>query len=280
MSDVAPVAPNTPTTKPPAKSGSGLGKKLGPLPIWGWAIVIIVGYFLYKFLKDRSAASSATGLAAAGTGAAVNEAGDSGGGNNVSTPTSDETVTDWIDAAQTALGNLGYDSGSVNQAFQDYLAGNPLSSSEVAIIDSATKLVGGAPADLGTPQVASTGGTGATGTSSGGGTTAPPTQPNTASPGLLSGISTGNVAATLAAILGSKDTGGGSQAASAAGPDGSVSLADFERLLTDNGLSQAEASVTASEVYNQQSASGGIVSIPGYQTTNVTSEPTAAGAVA
>jgi hypothetical protein len=157
MTDVAP----TPTAHPAAKSGSGLGKKLGPLPIWGWAIVIIVGYFLYKFLKDRSAASSATGLAAAGTGAAVNGAGDgSGGTNNVSSTTPVLDATDWISAAETALGNLGYSSDSVDQAFQDYLAGNTLTAQEAAIVESATKLVG--PSPLGTPITATTGTPGST----------------------------------------------------------------------------------------------------------------------
>jgi hypothetical protein len=177
MTDVAP------TPKPAAKSGSGISKKLGPLPIWAWALMIIATYFLYKYLKDRSSSSTTTagtdaGLAAAGTGTAVDGSnGFEGGTNNVSTTGStNESVSDWIDSAQTALENLGYSSDSVDQAFQDYLAGNPLSASELAIIDSATNLVGAAPAGLGIPN---NGATGTPGTTTG--TTTTTTTPTVAS---------------------------------------------------------------------------------------------------
>lgn len=45
--------------------GKGLKKKLGPLPYWGWLLAAAGGFLGYRYLKARSAASSA--LAASGT---------------------------------------------------------------------------------------------------------------------------------------------------------------------------------------------------------------------
>lgn len=176
MTDVS----TQPPAHPPAKTkGSGVTKKLGPLPIWGWALMIVLAYLLYRYLKNRNSSASATGSLSGAGGTAVNGAG-SGGSNNVSTPTgSSQSVEDWINAAQNALENLGYSQSSVDQAFQDYLAGNTLTPQEAAIISSATNLVGAAPAGLGIPNTGSGGSTGTTTPppSGGGGTgSAPPTQ--------------------------------------------------------------------------------------------------------
>jgi hypothetical protein len=54
---------------PPAKSGgSGLTKKFGPLPAWGWIVVAIVAYYLYQKMSGGgglvgSSSTASTGVA-------------------------------------------------------------------------------------------------------------------------------------------------------------------------------------------------------------------------
>jgi hypothetical protein len=154
-------------------SGHGLTKKLGPLPIWAWAAVVLGSYLLYHYLKNRnsSAAGSPAGTVAGGTGApslglqigpggqiidpttgnVIGTVGSPGG-----TGTNTTTVQGWIAAVQNALQGLGYDNNAMNQALQDYVAGKPLSQQEYNIIESAIKTVGGAPASLGNPILAPT----------------------------------------------------------------------------------------------------------------------------
>lgn len=59
MADAQPDAPGT-----PAKTGGGKlgvwGKKYGPLPLWGWALILLVGILVYLYWKNRNSASSDT----------------------------------------------------------------------------------------------------------------------------------------------------------------------------------------------------------------------------
>jgi hypothetical protein len=62
------MAEETPSA-PPSQAGKGIGsklsKKLGPLPVWGWGLVGLVGaYFVYKYISGKSAASAAATTAA------------------------------------------------------------------------------------------------------------------------------------------------------------------------------------------------------------------------
>ncbi len=57
MADATDVARNR--GKSAAK---GIGKKLGPLPIWAWAgIAIVGGYFAYTYFKNRSGGGTSAG---------------------------------------------------------------------------------------------------------------------------------------------------------------------------------------------------------------------------
>jgi hypothetical protein len=55
------MADITPTTNRPA-SGGGVTdrftRKLGPLPVWAWAALILVGYFAYNHFKNAPAANT------------------------------------------------------------------------------------------------------------------------------------------------------------------------------------------------------------------------------
>lgn len=73
-----------PTTKP--LGGNVMTQKMGPLPVWGWAVVAIAGIYMYKRAAgNKAAASSATTTDAAGntydaSGNLISAAGGTGGG--------------------------------------------------------------------------------------------------------------------------------------------------------------------------------------------------------
>lgn len=48
---------------PPARSGGGVGKKFGPLPVWAWAVLLGGGVGLVWFLRNRSASAAAASSA-------------------------------------------------------------------------------------------------------------------------------------------------------------------------------------------------------------------------
>ncbi len=67
------MATPPPQKKAPPKAGGGMGtltKKVGPLPVWGYIAVVVVGYLIYRKMKGSSASASTAataGGAAAGT---------------------------------------------------------------------------------------------------------------------------------------------------------------------------------------------------------------------
>lgn len=155
-------------------SGKGLSHKVGPLPIYGWLVIIVGSYFLFKYLKGKSASStgaatsSGDGTVSASDNAAtpsnlgaegfsVNSAGqvtDVGSGDVLGyvsgSTNSTGTVQSWLAAAQSALTGLGYNTNNVNSALAGYSQGNALTPAEYGIVEAATKIIGAAPG-LGTP---------------------------------------------------------------------------------------------------------------------------------
>jgi hypothetical protein len=154
--------------------GSGLAKRVGPLPIWGWIVVVIGGIVVWRIIKNRNAASSGvTGgtqgnnaLPLFGTeGFSTNSAGQivdnatgdilgsfPGGTNSTgSSGTGTLTAAQWFSNAQQTLFNLGYDSAAVDQALQDYAAGNHLPQNEYGIIEAAIRLTGNPPSGIALP---------------------------------------------------------------------------------------------------------------------------------
>lgn len=151
--------------------GHGLGKKLGPLPIWAWAAVIVGSYLLYHYLKNRSAAAGTTGLVGGtGTTLGTDNAGSAGSGNTTGGTTTSGTDTTtpqgWLAAAQNALQGLGLDNNTINGALNDFVSGQPLPQSEYNIVTEAIKIIGAAPSSLGNPSLAAAGVTGSSGATS------------------------------------------------------------------------------------------------------------------
>lgn len=155
--------------------GHGLTKKLGPLPIWAWAAVLVGSYLLYHYLKNRNSNTGAVSTVG-GTATGSNNApvgglqigpagqiydpttgtivGSVGGTTSTSTGSNTNTAQGWLAAAQTALQGLGLDNNTINSALNNYVAGQPLQQSEYNIVEEAIKIIGAAPAALGNPALA------------------------------------------------------------------------------------------------------------------------------
>lgn len=50
-----------------AMSGSQFTRKLGPLPVWAWAVVLLVGYYAYNHFKNSKSAAPAGDTTANGS---------------------------------------------------------------------------------------------------------------------------------------------------------------------------------------------------------------------
>jgi hypothetical protein len=159
------------------QTGNALTHKLGPLPVWAWAAVLVGVVIVYKVIKSRQSASSTASGTVGGAnnanslfgteGFSVNSAGQVvdnatgdilGGSQNISggSAGSVSSGAQWFTTAQQTLFNLGYDSSAVDQALQDYAAGNPLPQNEYGIIEAAIRLTGNPPTGIALPELSST----------------------------------------------------------------------------------------------------------------------------
>ena len=140
----------------------GLQKKLGPLPVWAWAVVVVGAYLVYRYIHSHQGQAAAAG---ASTGSVSTGQASSGLAYDPSTgaiydPNSGTiygtmpqssgnngtgSVSDWLTSAVNALQSLGYTPDQYQPALQDYLAGNPLTQTEAAIVHAAGSVVGTAP---------------------------------------------------------------------------------------------------------------------------------------
>lgn len=131
-----------------------LERKLGPFPVWAWAVIFVGAYLLYKHLHGSTSSNSQAaieqamlnGEALAGASGSANNApsGTSGSGSISlgSTPTP-SALEQWITDAQNYFTQLGITGG--NGALAAFTAGQPLSQAQYDLIESATKVLGGAP---------------------------------------------------------------------------------------------------------------------------------------
>lgn len=118
-----------------------LTRPVGPLPIWGWLAVAIVGLYLWK--KHKASSSSSALVSALG------------GSNTSSTPASTATDSDangvdstndtWGQDAISYLEGQGYTQSQADAAIGTYLAGGTLDPSMATLVDSASQGVGQPP---------------------------------------------------------------------------------------------------------------------------------------
>lgn len=166
------------SSKPAAHSagGSGLSHRIGPLPLWGWIAVVVVGVIIWKVVRSRQAAQTQTASGTVGgannalglfgsEGFSTNSAGEVidnatgdilgtfGGATSSTGSAGTGTYAGWAGAAQQALLNLGYDNNLVDTALQDYSAGQQLPQNEYNAIEAAIKLVGNPPSGIALPEL-------------------------------------------------------------------------------------------------------------------------------
>lgn len=135
---------------------AGAGKKLGPLPVWGWGALLglaVVGYMYYKNrTSSPAAAAPATNNAGADTGGSVtpdltaNDLGTVGDytGQVTGTPTAG-SVTDnatWEVQAVAWMVTQGKNPLSVQQALDAYLNGTPLSWTQQQLVTAVVSKYG------------------------------------------------------------------------------------------------------------------------------------------
>ena len=106
-------------------TGKGLTKKVGPLPVWGYAAAGAGGFLIYRYLKARSAAAAST--AASGTTGGTTIPNDLGLEGTQSTQASFSTVAAWETALLDYLTGNGMDPADAFTAAQAYLGGTCVS---------------------------------------------------------------------------------------------------------------------------------------------------------
>lgn len=135
--------------------GTGLKKKLGPLPLWGWMVAGGVGFIGYRFLRARSAATSAvaaTGTTGGGATGTIPIGGSgAGGATGVGAAGTFASTAAWTQAALGFLTGNGLSPGDAYSAVTSFLNGNCVSQAAynalAAMLDSTTV---GLPPGLGT----------------------------------------------------------------------------------------------------------------------------------
>lgn len=153
------------------KTGAGaLGEKVGPLPLWAWALlgtVVIIGFYMYEKNKSsQAAAASAASTQAAlssPTGGAVSLGGVGGAaplGENGVAPgsgTGYPTLSSWEAAAVSSLSGSGtYTPTQILTALQNFESGAQLNAQQTSIIDQTLSTIGAPPSLATTPNVSGT----------------------------------------------------------------------------------------------------------------------------
>jgi hypothetical protein len=171
-----------PTPDPDEQQGGGgnfLTNRVGPLPMWGWFVVVIGGFIVLKVIRGRQTGTGSTvagqnnaaslfgteGFSTNSAGQLVDNAtgdilGAVPGGSNTTGNSGTGTISaaQWFANAQQTLFGLGFDSNAVDQALQDYAAGNQLPQNEYGIIEAAIRLTGNPPSGIALPTLQSGGG--------------------------------------------------------------------------------------------------------------------------
>lgn len=131
-------------------NGNFLMKRVGPLPVVGWVIVIIGAFILYRYISDRNSSSSTMPDS---TDTEPSDAGGGDGSTGTTTPTTTTTGTgltegQWMSDAEARLKQLGYSQSLIQTAFQRYESGETLDAKEEAVIEAAINLIGQPPNGL------------------------------------------------------------------------------------------------------------------------------------
>lgn len=145
----------------------GFGRKFGPLPIWGWALVLVAGVFVYtRFFHSSAASSSGGSTAATGvpnvmtTGGYLPASQGSGSVTLGATPSMYTDNTSWENAAVQGASSYGSDPLSVQRALDQYMNGSAgtITTAQESLINRIISAIGAPPipsTNGGTPSVSS-----------------------------------------------------------------------------------------------------------------------------
>lgn len=129
----------------------GFGRKLGPLPLWGWALILVAGVYIYYhfFSGSGNVATPAVGGATTGNTQTSSPMGMPSFGAPAAPSFSDNQS--WQNAAISEASQFNASPLDVQNATTDYLGGSNLTPSQGALINRILGGLGAAP--LGTSGV-------------------------------------------------------------------------------------------------------------------------------
>lgn len=144
-----------------AASTAGLGRKVGPLPIWGWAVLLIGAVALFLYIRSRS-----SGTVADNNGAGLSSTTDQtaagalstlygGGGTGYTSGYSNNQAYEQA-AISELSGSTQYTPLQIQGALGNLFAGNQLSSTDQSIVNEIESALGAPPEYVPTPSVAPT----------------------------------------------------------------------------------------------------------------------------
>ncbi len=125
-------------------AGSGLSKKLGPLPVWGWGAASAAAYLVFRYYKSRSAAASTAGSSIPVTTSQPIDTGTGGSGSGSGLPIFN-SVGAWINAAITKMSGSGVGAGDAYNGVNAWLAGSCVDQAVYNALSSALTALGTPP---------------------------------------------------------------------------------------------------------------------------------------
>jgi hypothetical protein len=129
-------------------NGFKIGEKLGPLPLWGWGVIVAGFFFLVYFLYTRGRGTAQTGsqLSSAGYDTSGLPQTNSNDANNGTTNYNTATNTTWLSQAISSVASaLGKSPSDVSKILNDYIAGNSIDVSNQSVVDKAIQMFGSPP---------------------------------------------------------------------------------------------------------------------------------------
>lgn len=139
----------------------GVGKKVGPLPLWGYAaIVVVAAYGVYWWRNKVGTASPVTPITEVGSG--MSSAGQMPGTNTYTgsvnqaekAPPASTTNAQWARNTTDSLIASGSNPADVTTAIANYLTGKPLTPTQQSIINIALQKYGSPPEGIVAPVAA------------------------------------------------------------------------------------------------------------------------------
>lgn len=124
-------------------------KKVGPLPLWGWAVGLGAVLVAYMYVRQSQSASSGAATPIPTTGGVVDTTGSSMGGSSGDPFTSNgATNQQWENAAIMSASKWGLSPTGVQSALDKYLNGYTLNSAEQNAVNKVIGTFGAAPEPL------------------------------------------------------------------------------------------------------------------------------------